>query len=64
MNTSDVKVLLDRPDLRVEEVRLTVDHVGLFDGEYRAFNDVNTHRDWTMQRVNGGPWRIASEQGI
>ena len=33
VNTSDVKVILDRQDLRVEEVRLTVDHVGLFDGE-------------------------------
>ena len=32
--------------------------------EYRAFNELRVHRTWTLQRRNGGPWRIASRQGI
>jgi hypothetical protein len=49
---------------RVEAVTLEMDPVGLFEGEYRAFKDVNVHRMWDLQRVNDGPWRITSEHGI
>lgn len=49
---------------RIEECRLTVDHVGEFGGEYRAFCDVNVNRIWTLQRRNGGPWRIVNRNDI
>jgi hypothetical protein len=45
-------------------VLVELDHVGKFDGAYRAFNDVTVHRQWILQRINGGPWRIASAQGL
>ncbi|HWU88009.1 MAG TPA: hypothetical protein VN253_12070 [Kofleriaceae bacterium] len=48
----------------IEEVTVEVDHVGRFDGEYHAFTDVNVHRVWLLQRRDGGPWRIATVQGI
>jgi hypothetical protein len=48
----------------VEGVFLDVDPIGLFEGEYRAFRNVDVHRLWSMQRVNGGPWKLISEQGI
>ena len=51
---------------RIERVQVEVDHVGLFDAEYRGFADVTVHRMWTLQRLNGGPWRLAanSRNGI
>jgi len=49
---------------RVEEVIVEIDHIGSFDGEYRAFCNPSFNRFWTLQRVNGGPWRITSVQGI
>jgi len=48
----------------IDEVSVELDHVGQFDGEYRAFTDVNVHRVWLLQRRDRGPWRIASAQGI
>jgi hypothetical protein len=48
----------------IEQVVVEVDHVGLFDGQYRAFKDVNTNRLWPMQRRDGGPWRITIAKGI
>ena len=45
-------------------VVLDVDPIGLFDGEYRSFRDVNVHRIWHLQRANGGPWKFVSDQGI
>lgn len=65
---SDVRVRL-RPDAfdaapLIEEVEAELEHLGCFDGEYRAFNSVNVHRLWTLQRRNSGPWRISSQQGI
>lgn len=47
-----------------EKVDAELDHVGLFDGEYRAFNSVDVHRRWRLERRNGGPWRITTHQGI
>ncbi|HSE17233.1 MAG TPA: hypothetical protein VLB46_09265 [Pyrinomonadaceae bacterium] len=48
----------------IEEVTVEVDHIGNFDGEYRAFSKASFNRFWTLQRVNDGPWRITSVQGI
>ena len=48
----------------VDQVLVEIDHIGRFDGEYHAFNSVAVHRLWTLQRVDGGPWRIASAQGL
>jgi hypothetical protein len=49
---------------RIERTVVEVDHVGLFDGEYRPFKDVNVNRLWPLQRRDGGPWRIAIDRGI
>jgi hypothetical protein len=49
---------------RIERVQVELEHVGLFDGEYRAFNSVYVHRHWTLERRGGGPWRITTYQGI
>lgn len=48
----------------VWQVELELDHVGSFDGEFRAFNKVGVHRRWLVTRVDQGPWRIMSHQGI
>jgi hypothetical protein len=48
----------------IQEVMVETDPIGLFDGEYRAFKDIEVHRVWTLQSVNGGPWRITTVQGI
>lgn len=48
----------------IEQVLVEVDHVGKFDGKYHAFTDINVHRVWLLQRRDGGPWRIASHQGL
>lgn len=48
----------------LEEVTVWVDHYGLFDGEYRRFQSVNVNREWVLQRVDGGPWKIASVQNL
>ncbi|NPC71063.1 hypothetical protein HPP05_15030 [Corallococcus exiguus] len=64
----DVRVVIqgdEAPGLqRIEEVELEVDHVGLFEGQTRTFNSVDVRRRWTVQRRNGGPWRITSEQSL
>jgi len=48
----------------IDEVQVELDHVGRFDGEYRSFNDITVYRVWTLQRRDGGPWRIVSVQEI
>lgn len=48
----------------VEEVWVELEHVGRFDGEFRAFTSVAVHRIWRLQRVDGGPWRIAEIQQL
>jgi hypothetical protein len=66
--TGEVEALMDGSEFqgapKVERVQVVVDHIGLFDGEYRAFSDIDTHRLWPMQRRDGGPWRIAGDWGI
>lgn len=49
---------------RIEQVEAELEHIGLFDGAYRAFNSLDVHRLWRLQRRNNGPWRISSPQGI
>lgn len=58
------KTIYEKDGTKVEMVVLDVDPIGLFDGEYRSFRSVDVHRIWHMQRVNGGPWKIVSEEGI
>ena len=50
----------------VDQVVVEVDAIGLFDGEYRAFADADVRRLWRLQRIDGGPWRIAasSRRGV
>jgi hypothetical protein len=48
----------------IEKVSAEIDHIGQFDGAFHAFNLGLVHRTWTLARRNGGPWRIASFQGI
>ncbi|MEP6731294.1 MAG: PDZ domain-containing protein [bacterium] len=50
--------------LHIEECVAEIDHVGTFDGDVRVFADVTVRRHWRLQRVDGGPWRIASAQPI
>lgn len=49
---------------RIDQVTVEVDHVGQFDGETRVFSSIDVHRQWTLQRRNDGPWRIASRQAL
>jgi hypothetical protein len=48
----------------VDQVVVWVDHYGLFDGEYRTFQNVNIHRQWVLQRLDDGPWRITNIQSL
>jgi len=50
---------LDDGGPAVDQVDVFVDHVGLFDGEYRTFVDTRVHRRWRLQRLDGGPWRVS-----
>ncbi|MEJ1936745.1 hypothetical protein WDZ92_41665, partial [Nostoc sp. NIES-2111] len=54
--------IVDLP--RIERVRVELDHVGCFDGEYRSFGSPAVHRHWVLHRRDGGPWRISTHQGI
>jgi hypothetical protein len=49
---------------QIERVSVELDHVGLFDGEYRAFAASDVHRHWSLERRDGGPWRTTTHQGI
>jgi hypothetical protein len=51
---------------RIDEVAAKLDHIGNDngDGNYRVFADVTVSCDWRLQRVDGGPWRIATVQSI
>jgi hypothetical protein len=66
--TDDARIVLRGEELedapRIEEVRAELEHVGVLDGEHRVFCVLGLHRSWTLQRLDGGPWRIATHQGI
>jgi hypothetical protein len=49
---------------RIEAVDVQVEDIGLFDGEYHAFTGVAVRPAWELQRLDGGPWRISSVQGL
>ena len=50
---------------RIEEVQIEVDHLRLdADGLARNFGSIGLNRVWLLRRVNGGPWRIATQTGI
>jgi hypothetical protein len=49
---------------RIEQAGAELEHIGDFDGEFDAFNGSEVNRLWTLQRRNGGPWRITSRQSI
>lgn len=55
---------LDDGGPALDQVDVFVDHVGLFDGEYRTFVDSRVHRRWRLQRLDGGPWRIAEPRRL
>jgi hypothetical protein len=48
----------------VDQAVVWVDHYGLFDGEYRVFQNVTVHRRWVLQRLDEGPWRITTIQSL
>lgn len=49
----------------IDEVDVFVDHYELAGNEkYRTFLDINVRRKWTLQRLDGGPWRIITVQVI
>jgi hypothetical protein len=61
-----VKRVMERSsDLpEVEQVRVWVDHFGQFDSEVRAFKNLYVNREWILQRLEGGPWKIVSLQHL
>jgi hypothetical protein len=44
----------------VEEVAVLIDHIGRFEEGDRVFCMTGLNRMWSLQRVDGGPWRLAS----
>jgi hypothetical protein len=49
----------------IDEVVLQVEHLRLdAQGVARAFTRVGLNPMWTLQRLNAGPWRVATVQGI
>lgn len=61
-----VKQILARADglPEVTQTRVWVDHFGRFDGEVRAFKNLNVNREWILQRLDNGPWKIVSVQNL
>jgi hypothetical protein len=49
---------------RIEQVAAELEHIGQFGGDFRAFGGSEVNRQWTLQRRDGGPWRITSRQSI
>jgi len=72
---SDVRTVMTGKEFEgaptIDEVIVEVNHIGHFedvpfsDGKKdRVFSIVETHRIWQLQRLNNGPWKIVSRQGI
>lgn len=49
---------------KIEATEVEVEHWGVFDGRTHAFMNTGLNRRWPMQRIDGGPWRIARVQNI
>ncbi|MGH8446550.1 MAG: hypothetical protein ACREVL_14855 [Solimonas sp.] len=61
--------LLASPDAfagaaKIEATEVEVEHWGVFDGQTHAFMATGLNRRWPLQRIDGGPWRIARAQNI
>jgi hypothetical protein len=50
--------------LHIEEVTAWLDHFGDVGGVTRWFSDTTVRREWRLQRVDRGPWRVATAQPI
>ncbi len=48
----------------VEQVKIIIDHIGKPDGVYRSISNLYVHRNWTLQRLNTGPWKITELQPL
>ena len=48
----------------IDQVGCVLDHVGQFDGGFRTFMTSFVHRNWVLQRRDGGPWRITEVQSL
>lgn len=49
---------------RIEEATVEMNHINTFDDGDRVFVDINVRRVWTLQRRDGGPWRISSRNTL
>jgi hypothetical protein len=49
---------------RVDQVKIIVDHIGMFDGAYSSMSNLYLHRKWVLQRLNSGPWKIINLQPL
>lgn len=48
----------------IDEADVVLDHFSLFGGEYWSFSDATVNRLWSLQRIDGGPWRITTFQHL
>jgi hypothetical protein len=48
----------------VEQVDVIMDHINVFDDGAHVFCTSDLSRVWTLQRRNGGPWRITSRNAL
>ncbi|WP_258301615.1 hypothetical protein, partial [Escherichia coli] len=46
----------------IDATVVEVEHWGVFDGQTHAFMNTGLNRRWPLQRIDGGPWRIARGQ--
>jgi hypothetical protein len=49
---------------KIEQVHVLMDHIGEFDEGAHVFCTNELTRVWTLQRRNGGPWRICSRNAL
>ena len=49
---------------KVEQVSVLMDHIAHFDDGDHVFSSSDVNRLWTLQRQNGGPWRISSRNTL
>lgn len=49
---------------KVEQLRIIIDHIGKIDGKYKSLSNIYVHRNWTLQRLDNGPWKITNLQAL